>query len=304
MAKTTSAKTAAIIILGITVLWAGTFVFIKEGVSYTSPMLFVGFRFGIAALLFLPFSYKQLRGITPAALKDGFILSFLFFLGFSAQTAGLQYTTATKSAFITGTFVVFTPIFQTVIERKIPKKANIIGIILVFIGILLLSSQGNSITEFLSELGETFNIGDLLTLLCAIFFALYMVYMDIISPKYNERYLTFMQIAVTAVLGFLFAGLLDVTSIQETYFTPDFTLLAALLYTAIFASVIATLMQTTYQRYITPTKAAIIISVEPIFAAVIAYFVLQELLSFLGIIGALFIFGGLLISEFIKEKNE
>ena len=89
------------------------------------------------------------------------ILGLLYFGGFAAQTIGLNYTSATKSAFITGTFVIFTPIFQIIIEKKLPSKGNIIGIILVAGGLIFLSSKGTHFLDIIHELGTNFNVGRL-----------------------------------------------------------------------------------------------------------------------------------------------
>lgn len=284
----------------ITLIWAGTFTLIKTALDYTSPMLFVGIRFGTATLLMLPFVYKKIIGLDKTAYKEGFILGFLFFAGFALQTLGLEFTTATKSAFITGTFVVFTPVFQTIIEKKFPKPINIVSIALVFIGIVILSSKGDSYIDILYEVGSSFNLGDFLTLLCAIAFSIYMVYMDVVSPKHDVVYLTFAQLFTTSVLAFGFAQLMSWSEIQEIYFTYDHELLGSVLYTAVLASIVATGLQTKYQRVVTPTKAGLLFSMEPIFAAIIAYLVLHETISVLGLTGSIFIFGGLVISEVFK----
>ena len=114
-----------------TVIWGGTFAIIKSALGSISPMMFLSFRFSIAAIIFLPFVFGRLRKLDAESIKGGVILGLLYFGGFAAQTLGLNYTSATKSAFITGTFVIFTPIFQIIIEKKLPGKGNIIGIILV-----------------------------------------------------------------------------------------------------------------------------------------------------------------------------
>jgi drug/metabolite transporter (DMT)-like permease len=290
----------------VTLLWGGTFVIIKESLSSVSPMVFISSRFLFAALLLLPFSIKIFKGSTLAEIKGGLILSVLFFLSFVAQTMGLNYTSATKSGFITGTFVIFTPIFQLIIEKRKPTRWNLIGIVLVVTGLIFLSSKGTSYLDVFTEIGSNFNIGDLLTLFCAIFYSLYIVYLDIISKKSKFMVLVFIQIAFSAVGGILFIFLFSATGIEAV--RADFTwyVIAALFYTAILSTIVTTTLQTKYQKFVTPTKAGIIFSFEPIFAAVFAYLIISERVGNFGIIGGIFIFGGLLVSEIFdkKEVNE
>lgn len=289
-------KAEAFLLLN-TLIWGGTFVVVKNALNDVSPSLFVTIRFSIATLLLLPFVIPQLRGSNSERWKEALILGILLYLGFAAQTIGLRYTTATKSAFFTGMFVVLTPIFQALIEKKIPKREHIVGIIFVFTGIIFLSSKGTSFLDIFYELGENFNIGDFLTLLCAVFFALYIVYLDMISDKHDFKFLTFVQVAVTAVIAFVVSQLFSFTSIEVITFNINGWVIAALLYTSILATIVTTLVQTKYQQFVTPTKTGIIFSLEPIFAAVAAYLIIAETVSYFGFIGSLFIFTGLLISE-------
>jgi len=110
-----------------TLIWGGTFALIKNALSDVSTMLFLGLRFGIASLIFLPFVYKYLVKTNLKTILAGSVLGLFYFSGFAAQTFGLNLTTATKSGFITGTFVVFIPILQLIIEKRKPKWFNILG---------------------------------------------------------------------------------------------------------------------------------------------------------------------------------
>lgn len=288
----------------VTLLWAGTFALIKSALDHISPMLFVGLRFSIAALILLPFVYKTLGRLTHRMKRDGFVLGLYFFLGFSLQTAGLNYTTATKSALITGTFVVFTPLFQYLLERKKPTMINLISAVIVFGGFMLLASPGDSLGDLINEMGSGFNFGDFLTLLCAMAYAVYIVELDIVSPRHSVKFLTFAQIAVTAVLALISAAFFDVTGIESIALQSEPFLWIAIGYAAIFATVLATGLQTKYQRYVTPTKAGILFAMEPVFATIIAISLLDERLTILGFSGALCIFTGLVVSEIVQSKQQ
>jgi drug/metabolite transporter (DMT)-like permease len=260
-------------------------------------MMFLTFRFSIATIIFLPFVFGRLEKLDKESIKRGLILGFLYFGGFASQTLGLNYTSATKSAFITGTFVIFTPIFQIIIEKKLPTKGNIIGIILVAGGLIFLSSRGTHFLDVIHELGTNFNIGDYLTLVCAVFYSLYIVYLDIVSKKIDTLSLVFMQIAVTAAGAIAGAMIFDATGIETVKFILNKDVIFAVIYTSILATILTTTLQTKFQKYTTPAKAGIIFSFEPIFASVVAFFLLSEKISNFGLIGCVFIFCGLLISE-------
>ena len=295
------------LLLLITVIWGGTFVIIKNALLDVSPMIFISMRFSAAAIILLPFTKKIFKGVNKELVYGGVLLGVMYFLGFSTQTIGLKYTTATKSGFITGTFVLFTPVFQYMFERKKPSRANLLGVVLVIVGLIMLSSKGTSMLDVFSEIGENFNIGDFFTLLCAMFFAMYLVYLDIISKKFDYILLVYLQIVVTGVCGILFAFVLGGFGLESIKIAFNTNVLFAILYTSLLATIITTTLQTKYQKVVTPTKAGIIFSFEPIFSAVIAFFALGEKISNFGFIGCILIFTGLIVTELLgnnKKNNE
>jgi len=285
-----------------TLLWSATFVIVKESLASVSPVVFVSLRFAIASLILSPFIIKAFKKIDKELLLAGLFLSIFFFAGFTTQTIGLKYTTATKSGFITGTFILFTPLFQYLIEKKIPKKENIYGIIIIITGLIFLSSKGNTFFNIFTELGGGFNIGDFFTLLTAISFALYLVYLDIVTKKFNYMPLVYMQILFTAVIG-MCAIFLSIIGFEGLKLSFNNQLLFALFYTSIFATIITTYLQTRYQKTVTPTKAGIIFSFEPPLAAIFAFFVLNERISSFGYIGGALIFTGLIVTEILGNRK-
>ncbi|MFH1196730.1 MAG: DMT family transporter [bacterium] len=281
----------------VTILWGATFVIVKESIRDISSMLFIAFRFTIAGIIVLPFIIKRKSLLKKDAILAGIFLGVILFIGFATQTIGLKFTTATKSGFITGSSVVMVPFLQIIVSRKIPSAGSFIGVVLVFIGILFLSSGGNSILSFAGDIGKNFNIGDGFTIACAISFAIYIVYLDKLSHQYNFWILLFLQITVSAILAY--SAALISSSFEIEKLRIDFTgnLIFGLAYTSIFATLVTTALQTRYQKLITPTKAGIIYSFEPVFAAIIAYFALAESINSLGLVGCSMIFLGLIISE-------
>jgi drug/metabolite transporter (DMT)-like permease len=295
------------VLLIITLIWGATFAIIKLALANVSPMVFISIRFSFATLLLLPLFLKKSKNISRKALLSGLLLGIMYFLGFSTQTIGLEFTTATKSGFITGTFVLFTPIFQYLFEKKKPGKGNLIGVFFVLTGLILLSSKGNSILDIFHELGNGFNIGDFFTLLCAVFYSMYLVYLDIISKMYDYLLLVFLQISITAALGIISVIILSVSGLENIKFIFGGNLIFAFLYTSILATVLSTTFQTKYQKIVTPTKAGIIFSFEPVFSAIFAYYFIHEKFTHFSFIGGILIFAGLLVTElfdkFIKNNE-
>ncbi|WKZ68687.1 MAG: DMT family transporter [Melioribacteraceae bacterium] len=280
-----------------TLIWGGTFVIVKESLNDSSPMLFITLRFALASILLLPFIYKRRKLFTKELLFGSMLVGVFLFLGFATQTVGLKYTTASRSGFITGTTVVIVPILQLLIEKRPPTLGAIIGTLLVFLGLTFLSSGGNSIYTVFTELGTNFNWGDFLTLLCAVFFAFQIVFIDIVSRKYDFWLLMFVQLSTVAVLAFFATLFFEITSIESIKLIPTDYLLFGLLYTGILATLINISIQTKFQKEVTPTKAGIIFSFELVFAALFAFFLLNEKITNFGIVGGALIFMGLLVSE-------
>lgn len=280
-----------------TLIWGGTFVIVKESLNDASPMLFITLRFTLASVLLLPFIYKRRKLFTKELLLGSMLVGVFLFLGFATQTVGLKYTTASRSGFITGTTVVIVPILQLIIAKRPPTIGALIGTGLVFLGLTFLSSGGNSIYTVFTELGANFNWGDFLTLLCAVFFAFQIVFIDIVSRKYDFWLLMFIQLSTVALLALISALIFDLTSIESIKLIPTDYLLFGLLYTGILATLINISIQTKFQKEVTPTKAGIIFSFELVFAALFAFFLLNEKITNFGIVGGALIFMGLLVSE-------
>ena len=294
----TKYKSEAVLIF-VTLLWGATFVIVKEALNDIASMAFIAMRFFIAGIFLLPF--MRGKSFDKKSIQAGIFLGFLLFAGFATQTVGLKFTSATKSGFLTGTAVIMVPLLQIIIEKRPPTKGVIFGTILVMIGISFLSSGGNSILNLFEDIGKNFNFGDLLTLICAFFFALYIIYLDIETSEYDFWILLLMQIITTAILAVVFLGLFSSVKIEPFKLNITTNLIWAVLYTSIFATLITTALQTKYQKFVTPAKAGIIFSFEPIFSAIFAFFILGEKITNFGYFGAGLIMMGLLVSELYEN---
>ncbi|ASJ06351.1 DMT family transporter [Thermococcus pacificus] len=258
------------VLLGITAIWGFTFPAMKVSLDYLPPMLFLAYRFGIASFLMLIlFRSKVLRKET---FREGFLLGLTLFFGHGFQIVGLKYTTASNSAFITSLYVVFTPFIAYFLlgDRLRPRDA--VSLVVALTGLYLISGASLSL-----------NHGDLLTVLCALSFAFQIVLVQRFGEK-DYLSLAFWQITWNFVFSLAFALLFEPLVIPT-----DPLPWAGILYTSIFATVIAFTLQVKHQRNTSAHKAALIYSSEPIFGHVAAFLTIGEVLSVEGYIGALLI---------------
>jgi drug/metabolite transporter (DMT)-like permease len=278
----TSKTRAELALLGATFVWGGTFPIVKIGMNYVSPVLLVAIRFVVATLFLSVFFPRRIFPIPKSSVIKGAVLSLFLFLGFVAQNIGLTITTASKSAFITGMMVVFVPLLQFIIERRLPKVGNIVGVVVVALGLWFLTTP----------VGAELNAGDALTLVCSVLFGVYIVYLDVISKEMTPLQLVYLQMSWTAGFAVIWTLAIETPSFQWS--VEGF---AAIAYLTLCATLLTTFVQTRFQKDTTPTRAVVVFSVEPVVAAICAAILLGEKLGSLGILGGALIIGGVLISE-------
>ena len=223
-------------LLLMTIIWGGTFVIVKESLDDISTLLFVGLRFGIAAVVLFIVLYLKKIKIDKKIILPGALLGGWLFLGFLTQTAGLKFTSASKSGFLTGSLVVMIPLFQTIIEKKYQRKGHLSERLLCFLELCFYQAEEILFPTFFNNLGNNFNIGDWLTLMCAAFFALHIVFMDIISPKYEFWNLLFFQLVTVAILNLFFSVVFSFSLIEPFRFSLSKNLLIGILYTALLSN--------------------------------------------------------------------
>ncbi len=288
----TAQRRAEIFLLLLTVIWGSTFVIVKSVLAENSPLWYTAFRWILSALLLGLVFFRRIRKISGTTLVRGSILGVLLYVGFVLQTVGLQTTTASKAAFMTGMLVVFTPIVHYISQhflhlgKKSLKIGNLFGVACAAAGLYLMTSPA----------GSEFVVGDGQTLIAAFLFACYIVYLDYVSDEPDKMQLAFVQFGVCALLAVAFAAGLEELKVA---LTREF--FAALMYLTVFATIIAMAVQIRYQGDTTPTRAAVIFSLEPVLAGIFAYYVRGEIIGTLGVIGGAIIIVGLLLSEFSDE---
>lgn len=274
-----------LLLLTTTMIWGWSFIIVKWSVAAIDPFFFIFSRFILALLLLGILFFPKLKGNWGACLKPGLFLGTILGLAFIAQTLGLKYTTASASGFITGLNVILVAILAALINRRLPRRIVLIGIIAATVGLLLITLKGNL----------DFAKGDLLTLACAVLFALHVVYTERMAQDLSAGVLTLVQFATVAVisgLSFLFFG-------QKPVPLGGFSILQwlAILYCGIPATAIAFLFQTKAQQKIPTYRTAVLLATEPLFAGIFAIGLRFDPFDWKVVIGGVLIFCGMILAS-------
>ena len=263
-------------------IWGTTFVIVKNALLEIGPFLYLGLRFLLAFAVLALLSPQNIGKVNRHSLTTGMIMGLVLLFGYAFQTVGLQYTTSSNAGFITGVSVVLVPIIYYSLRRRLPPTGTIFAVVSVTIGLYLLS-----VPNGLSSMAY----GDLLILVCALCFAIHIVLVDLYSHLYNAIAITGIQI--------LFVGLvcLGIGLLIEPWPAKfSVSLIVAIIVTAVFATALAFLIQNALQKYSTPTRFAIVLTAEPVFAALAGYWCAGEMFSTKALIGASLILGSMIIS--------
>ena len=274
----------------VTIIWGGGFVASDIALQSFTPFQILFIRFLIGAFCMGVPARKERKTITKEEIFCGFLLGAALFSGFALQILGLQYTTASKNAFLTATNVVMVPFIAFLLERKKIELKSIAGAILALSGAGILSLT----SDF------SVGLGDSLTLFCAIGFA-FQIYL---TGKYVHRIrpaiLNFMQMLSAAILSFiglLFSGRITLTGVSSSG-------LLAMLYLGVVSTTVCYFLQTWAQKYVDESKSAIILSLEAVFGTVFSVILLQEEVTGRMLLGSLTIFLAVLVSEVSIKKRE
>lgn len=258
------------------VLFGTTFVVVQDAVEDVGPVPFLAVRFLIGAAVLAPFARRAPR--QPGRLRAGAIAGAALLAGYVFQTVGLQYTTSSVSAFITYLLVVLVPLLSAVVLRRPPAAGALAGVVLATLGLVLLTGGGAG-----------FGRGELLTLGCALAFAIHILLLGEWSARFDTTAFTALQLA-TVGLGCALPGL-----ITGGYgFTARAWFAAA--YTGVTVSALAFALQVWGQRRVGPTRTSLLLMLEPVAAALLGA-VLGERLGWWGAAGAGLILAGIAVSE-------
>jgi drug/metabolite transporter (DMT)-like permease len=268
-------------LLAVTAVWGVTFVQVKDAVAIYPLFAFLAVRFALASATLAPAAARRLRGLGREGLVAGGILGALLAAGFGLQTAGLERTTVSSTGFITGLYVLFTPLFALVLFRvRIPPQVWG-GVALALVGLALLSGV---------EAGSS--TGDLLVLASTAAQALQIVMVERYANRFDAIGLVFLQTLVCAA-GFAAIAL----ALGDLSVPRGWTVWSALIVTAVFASAFAYLIQIWAQRRISATRIALIFSLETVWAGLFGYLLAGDRLGWLGWSGCALIFAGIVLAE-------
>lgn len=281
-------------ILAATLLWGSSFIVLKDAIDNIPQNFVLAFRFFAAFILLSAVFFKKYRLINKGYIAGGAVIGLLLYLAYLTQTIGLAHTTPGKNAFLTAVYCVIVPFMFFVTDKKRPDKFNIVSALICITGIGLVSLN----EKFIMQSGDAF------TLVGGFFYAAHMVAVAKISSGRDAVLLTILQFFFAAVL-FSLTSLFTETIPVGWYQTS----LPQLIYLAVFCTAVALLFQNIGQKYLPPSNAAILLSLESVFGVIFSLmFYPGESLTLRLFCGFVMIFASVIISEtkldFLRKKAE
>ena len=275
-------------LLLVTMVWGSSFIVVKNIVRDSPPLAFLFFRFALATAVCGAFALRRPR--SPGLLRDGGIIGLLLAGGMTFQVLGQIETTASKAAFLTGLSVVMTPFAAFARTRRLPSLENTVGIILAGLGFLLLTFPGGA---------GPINRGDFLVFVCAIIFAFFIVEISLRTRSHDAFWLTTVQLAVVTVCAAIFGAAFRAAGagFELRPLVWEETFLRSVLYLGTIGTVGTFVTQTWAQGHMSATHAAIIFALEPVWAALLAAWLLRERMGVGGWWGGGLVLAGIVVSE-------
>ncbi|MGI8972898.1 MAG: DMT family transporter [Gaiella sp.] len=270
-----------LLLVGVTAIWGYTFVPVQEALLRYPLFAFLAVRFGISTLVLAPFAWRAVVRLPRAGILAGLVAGSLLAAAYGLQTAGLELTTVSSTGFITGLYVVFTPLLALALFRTAVPYAAWLGVGLSLVGLLLLSGvPGGSTT------------GNALVLGNAVAQSAQIVAIGRFAPRYDPRALTFLQMALSTVVFTSLALALDELSVPR-----DGSVWFALVATGVFAGALGYLVATWVQARTTAARAALVFTLEAPFAALAGVLLLGEQLGWVGWAGCGVMLAGIVLAE-------
>ncbi|HEV3472552.1 MAG TPA: DMT family transporter [Actinomycetota bacterium] len=267
-------------------VWGLTFPLVQDAVADLPVMSFLGYRFVAAAILAAVIFWTPLRSMSRAGVRAGALMGVFLTGGYIFQTFGLERTTSSNAGFITGLFVVLTPLFGGLFMGYSTKRQAWVAAGISALGLYLLSGTGK----------ELHIAGDLLVLACAVSFTFHILVTDPAVREHDVRALLVVQLA------FCGAFCLGVAALGRDLVLPEEgATWTALVITAVFASVVGFYVQAYAQTHASPARTALVLASEPAFAGLFAYLLKDERLSALGWLGAALIMTAIVTVEVLPN---
>lgn len=268
-------------------IWGVSFVVVKLALASASPLAFAAIRFALATLVLAPFVHLE-RGFTRAELASGALLSLLLGVGFLTQTTGLQWTTPSRSAFLVALSSVLAPAIAAITLRERPRRAVLAALVLAGLGVFFLTAPDRG----------GLNRGDALTLITAVLYGGHIVVTGFVARRHDPLRLVWLEIAGTTILATVGALV-----VEDAHVAWSEGFVAALVYTALGATVVTLLLQMKAQRYMSAARASVLFCSESLFAAITSWLVLGERLSSSQWLGGGLILAGMILAEMRTQPS-
>ncbi len=272
-------------------IWGFAFVVVKNSLDYVSPIYMLAFRFTIAGITLALVFMKRLRHMNKKLLAHGALVGFFLFAAYLVQTIGCDYTTAGKNAFLTTIYVVVVPFLGWALRKGKPDRYCVAAAFIAIAGIGLLTLEGDF----------SVNIGDMLTLVCGILFALQIIYIDQYTETDDPVLIAIWQIIFAAVYSWITAFIAGGEFPAEALGSSSVVL--SMLYLGLFSTMIAFVLQNVCQKYLRPATASLLMSTESVFGVLCSVLFLHELMNGRMVIGCALIFAAIVLNEIKPGKN-
>ena len=237
----------------VTVIWGSTFLITRRAVEHTDPFMFLTIRFSMASVFLGLVYFRRMRGVTWMELRRGLLLGGILFLALAFQTVGAPLTSAGKAGFLVGLSIPAVPLLSLPLLRQVPGFRAIVGIVISFIGLSLISLNGSRSLQL--GIGEWLMIGAALTT------ALHIVVVGKFAPETDATRLAVLQIVAVGLFSGIAMGIRG-----GTPHLPAPTVIASAGFMALFATAFALVVMARVQQNICSTKATLIYAMEPVWA--------------------------------------
>jgi drug/metabolite transporter (DMT)-like permease len=275
------------------VIWGFSFVIVKDSLDYIGAMYMVAYRYTIAAVVMSLIFIKKWKLFNRDYLIHGALTGAFLFIAYATQTIGCKFTTAGKNAFLTTIYVILIPFITWLISRKRPSIFVFIAAVMSITGIGLLALGADD--------ARGVNKGDVLTLICGIFFALHIVFTERFNRKGGDPlFLTLLQFVFVAVFGWLFAPVFDGAFPTATAFTSRVVL--SMLYLGLFSTMVGFSLQNLGLKYVQSSVASLVLSFESVFGMLFSALLMHERLTVRMLCGCVLIFAAVVLSETTKTE--
>lgn len=281
-----------------TVIWGFSFVVMKDVINEVTPAWLLGIRFVAAGLILLVVFWKRVKQtFSKESLIAGMVIGLLLIIAYITQTVGLVYISPGKNAFLTAVYCVIVPFVWWIVAKRRPTIFNILAAAVCIAGVGLISMNGSD-----TQNGALIGYGEILTLICAVFFALHIVAVSKYSEKHDVMVLTVYQFLWSGVFALVWALFFETPPKTDMLLSTDFLL--SLGYLVIFASVVALALQNIAVAKIPPAQASVLLSLESVFGVVFSVLFYGEVLNTQLIVGFVLVFAGIMISEVLPQLRQ